>query len=119
MARTKTTWQKGQGGKPVGAKDTVPRSFKASVKAVYEQIVSEDPDILKAAVLRGLQARKPKEAFAYVRMLAEMQGELKQQIELSGQVAIDDERLRAIRQQLDRLAASHTRGSTVKADVAE
>lgn len=75
--RTATTWVKGQGGKPKGAKDHVPRSFKASLRAVYDEVLSEDPDILKAAVIRGLRARKPKEAFPYVRIFAELQGELK------------------------------------------
>jgi hypothetical protein len=119
MARSATTWKKGEGGKPDGAKDIVPRSFKASVKAVYEQIVADEPDILINAIRRGLAERNAKARFPYVRMLAELQGELRQQIDLNATVTVDDERLRLIHTELERLAASHAGRRTLTAAVVE
>jgi hypothetical protein len=120
--RRRTTWEagnaKGAGRKP-GAKDEVPRAFKASVKAVYEQIVSDEPDILINAIRRGLAERNAKARFPYVRMLAELQGELRQQIDLNATVTVDDERLRLIHTELERLAASHAGRSTLAPAVVE
>jgi hypothetical protein len=84
MARTKTTWGPGQGGKPKGAKDEVPRSFKASIRAVYEKIQHEKPELFVTAIERGLMSRRPKEAFPFVKLYAELIGEMKQQVELTG-----------------------------------
>jgi hypothetical protein len=89
MARTKTTWKPGEGGKPKGAKDEVPRSFKASIRAVYEKIQHERPELFVTAIERGLMSRRPKEAFPYVKLYAELIGEMKQQVELTGNLEID------------------------------
>ena|SRR5690242_11089920 len=118
MARTKTTWQKGQGGKPPGAKDTVPRSFKKTLLAVYEDIQSSEPDIVRDAVRKGLRGR-PKEAFNFVKLYADLMGELKQKVELSGNVTVSDDQLADIRQQLDELAAQHARGGPASPSLAD
>lgn len=82
MPRNTSNLLRGGPGRKKGSKDAIPRTFKASVRAVYEEILSEDPDVLKTAILKGLQDRRSKDRFPYVRMLAEMQGELKQIVRL-------------------------------------
>ena len=67
--RRSTTWTKGQGGKPKGAKDTVPRSQKASIVAIMREIVEEKPEAIKAALERGLTAAAPR-SFAYLSLAA-------------------------------------------------
>lgn len=84
MPRNTSGLKRGGPGRTKGSKDAVPRSFKASIRAVFEDLLSKDPKILQAAVLRGLSSRKPKEAFLYVRLFADLTGELKHQIELTG-----------------------------------
>jgi len=118
MARTSTTWTKGQGGKPKGAKDEVPRSFKATVKAAFERIKSRDPKIVERAIERGLNAKRPRDAFLYVKLDADLQGELKQQVELTGEVTVSDERVREVRGFLDRLAARFSGRGPEAADMA-
>jgi len=75
-------------GKPKGAKDRIPRAFKASIKAVFDELLTTDPTIVREAVRRGLISRKPKDAFPYVRIYAELSGELKQQVEVSGAIDV-------------------------------
>lgn len=54
-------------GRPKGAKDKVPRSFKASVRRVYEELGSSDPTLLMDAVRRGLKAAPPK-SYQYLQL---------------------------------------------------
>lgn len=56
-------------GRPRGARNKIPGSFKASVRDVFEQIATADPELVKAAILRGLKGT-PREAFAYVQLAA-------------------------------------------------
>lgn len=121
MARTKTTWKPGQGGKPKGAKDEVPRSFKASIRAVYEKLQHEKPELFVNAIERGLTSRRPKEAFPFVRLYAELIGEMKQQVELTGNLNVEQQDAFALRTRtvLDELAARLASGSSFAAGVAE
>jgi len=57
----------GQGGRKKGSRDKIPRTFKASVKAIYEEIASNDPGIIRRAIVRGLSAPPPK-SFPYVQL---------------------------------------------------
>jgi len=61
--------RRGGPGRPKGSKDRVTRTFKASIRQVFEEIASEDPDLIKTAVLRGLRGR-PRESFPYVQLAA-------------------------------------------------
>lgn len=60
MARGKKTggrnFKKGQGGRKPGAKDKVPRSFKRNVEAFFREVHTTHPDLLFAAVVRGMKA---------------------------------------------------------------
>jgi hypothetical protein len=56
-------------GRPKGSKDAVPKSFKASIKRVFEDLATDEPDLIRAAVLRGLRGR-PRESFPYVQLAA-------------------------------------------------
>ena len=60
MARTSGTWRKGQGGKPKGAKDKLPRSFKASVAAIFAEVASADPGLIRSAIEKGLKSSPPR-----------------------------------------------------------
>lgn len=119
MPRNTSGLKRGGPGRTKGSKDAVPRSFKASIRAVFDDLLSKDPKILQAAVLRGLSSRKPKEAFLYVRLFADLTGELKQQIELSGSIDVDATTAIDIRRELDRLAAAYATGGAPAAPVAQ
>lgn len=73
MARGKKTggrdFKKGQGGRKRGAKDKFPRSFKASIAAVINEVAVEDPALIKSCIVRGLKAAAPK-SFAYLQLAA-------------------------------------------------
>lgn len=59
----------GSPGRPKGSRDKVTRTFKASIKHVFEEVATEDPELIRTAVLRGLRGR-PREAFPYVQLAA-------------------------------------------------
>jgi hypothetical protein len=92
VPRNTSGLKRGGPGRKKGAKDSVPRTFKASIKAVFEELLTSDPAIIREAVRRGLTCRKPKDAFPYVRIYAELSGELKQQVELSGTLDVTSAR---------------------------
>ena len=56
-------------GRPPGAKDKVPKSFKASIKQVFEDIATSDPELIRTAVLKGLKG-KPRESFPFLQLAA-------------------------------------------------
>lgn len=56
-------------GRPKGARNKVPASFKASIKKVFEDVATDDPELIKAAVLRGLKG-KPRESFPFLQLAA-------------------------------------------------
>jgi hypothetical protein len=70
--RKRTTWTKAtrpkSPGRPKGAKDRVPRSFKGSIKAIFEEIASQDPELIYKAVEKGLKAPAPK-SFQYLQLV--------------------------------------------------
>ena len=75
-------------GRPKGSKDKVPRTFKASIKAAFEKIASDDPQLVEDAILKGLRGR-PREAFHYVQLAAYyLDGKPKEQLEVSGELAM-------------------------------
>ncbi len=57
----------GQGGRKKGSKDKIPRSVKASIATIYEEIASDTPEIIRDAIVRGLKAPPPK-SFPYVNL---------------------------------------------------
>lgn len=57
----------GQGGRKKGSKDKIPRSVKASIAAIYEEVASDNPEIIRDAIVRGLKAPPPK-SFPYVNL---------------------------------------------------
>jgi hypothetical protein len=58
-----------RGGRPLGAKDKVPRSVKASIKKIFEEIGSTDRELIREAIMRGIQAEPPK-SFPYLQLAA-------------------------------------------------
>jgi hypothetical protein len=56
-------------GRPKGRKNRVPKSFKASIKAVLELIATDDPALIEKAVRRGLNGR-PRESFPFIQLAA-------------------------------------------------
>jgi hypothetical protein len=59
----------GQGGRRKGAKDRIPRTFKASVRAIFEEVAATHPQMLRDAVTKGLAAPPPK-SYPYLQLLA-------------------------------------------------
>lgn len=72
--RRSTTWKKGEKppkrspGRPKGSKDAVPRTFKGSIKRIFEEIATDDPDLIYRAMVKGLKASAPK-SFQYLQLL--------------------------------------------------
>jgi hypothetical protein len=62
-----TTWIKGQGGKPKGAKDRFPRSAKRVVEYLLERI-GTDETLMERVLRRGLEARPPA-SFPYLKLI--------------------------------------------------
>lgn len=56
-------------GRPKGSKNKVPATVKASIKAVFEQIASDDPQMIKDAILKAIRG-KPRDAFPYLQLAA-------------------------------------------------
>jgi len=53
-------------GRPKGAKSKVPLTIKAAFETVYHQLHSEHPELFEDALRRGIESKKPTEAFAYL-----------------------------------------------------
>lgn len=85
-------FQKGKSGnprgRPKGSGDKVPRTFTASIKAMYEKLATEHPEMFEGAIKRDLTARHGTAAFHHVQLAAHyLDGKPKEQLELSGEVA--------------------------------
>lgn len=59
----------GQGGRKKGSKDKIPRSVKASMRAIFEDIATNDPQVIRDAMIKGLTAPPPK-SFSYLQLMA-------------------------------------------------
>jgi hypothetical protein len=59
----------GNPGRPSGIQEAVPRSVKASVRAILAEVVADEPTLLREAIRRGLAAPPPK-SFPYLQMAA-------------------------------------------------
>lgn len=105
MARGKKTggrnFKKGHGkGRPKGAKDKVPRSFKASIRVLYQQLAADRPDLFENAVVKGLSA-KPPFSFQYLQMGAHyIDGKPADTLKIIPLSKLSDETLAAIKRDL-------------------
>lgn len=74
MSRAASQFKKGQSGnphgRPKGAKDSIPRSFRASIKGMYEKLATERPELFEDAITRDLQNRHGTAAFHHVQLAA-------------------------------------------------
>lgn len=70
--RRRTTWTKTtrpkSKGRPKGSKDSVSRSFKGSIKQIFEDIATEDPELIYDAIVKGLKAPAPR-SFSYLQLM--------------------------------------------------
>lgn len=62
-------FKKGEGGRPKGAKDRLPRSAKQAVAGLLEKLGS-DVELIESVLKKGLAARAPS-SFPYLRLLVE------------------------------------------------
>jgi hypothetical protein len=46
----------------------VPRTFKGTIKRIFEEVATENPDLVHKAIVRGLKAPAPK-SFPYLQLL--------------------------------------------------
>lgn len=94
MARSSgRPFKKGQSGnprgRPRGAKDAVPRTFKASIKAMYEKLATKRPELFEDAITHDLRTRRGMAAFHHVQLAAYyLDGKPKEQVEVSGDVSV-------------------------------
>jgi hypothetical protein len=74
MARGKKTggrnFKKGNRGRPKGAKDKVPRTFKASIKNIYERLAIDEPALYENAIRRDLKSKRGSVAFQHTQLAA-------------------------------------------------
>ena len=63
-------FKKGQGGRPKGAKNVVPSTFKTTLMGIYEKLQHERPELFTHAVTKGLELDAPQN-FAYLKLWAE------------------------------------------------
>lgn len=57
-------------GRPKGSKDSIPRTFRASIKAMYEKLATEQPELFEDAITRDLSNRRGTAAFHHVQLAA-------------------------------------------------
>jgi hypothetical protein len=69
MPRNTTGLKRGGPGRPKGRRNNVPKSFKVSIKQVFEKVATDDPKLIEKAVLRGLKG-KPRESFPFLQLAA-------------------------------------------------
>lgn len=103
MARGKKTggrnFKKGAPGRPKGSKDKVPRTFKASIRAVYQELATEKPELFRTAIERGLRASAPK-SFQYVQLGAHyLDGKPIETVKLLDQSKLSEDTIRRILQE--------------------
>jgi hypothetical protein len=117
--RKRTTWRKGHTpgriSKPKGAKDVIPRSEKASIRAIAADIILNQPDVIRESLMRGFQASPPK-SLPYLTLAATLIGEaIDQRVQVTGPdggpiqlEAVRTEQLRAeVRERLTKLIEHH------------
>lgn len=61
---------KGNPGKPKGAKNVIPGTFKTTLMGIYDRLQTEKPELFERAIERGLMLDAPAN-FPYVKMWAE------------------------------------------------
>jgi hypothetical protein len=69
MPRNISGLRRGGPGRPKGRKNTVPPSVKASVKEVLEEVAVSNRDEIRAAILKGINA-KPPHLLRYLEVIA-------------------------------------------------
>lgn len=67
MPRNTSGLRRGGPGRPKGARNRVPAGFKKTLLNIYDEIASEDPGVIRRALVRGLNAKPPASA-AYLRI---------------------------------------------------
>jgi hypothetical protein len=73
-------------GRPPGAKDTVPRTFRTCIKAVCEDIDTKNPELIRGAFEKGLRSAPPK-SFQYLQLWAHyVSGKPADKVEVSGEL---------------------------------
>lgn len=75
---------KGNTGKPKGAKNVIPGTFKTTLMGIYQKLQQERPELFEQAITKGLELDAPQN-FAYVKMWAEYsEGKPVERVELTG-----------------------------------
>lgn len=106
MARGKKTggrnFAPGNAGRPKGSKDEVPRSVKASIRAVLEDVISSEPGLIRDAIMRGLRAAPPR-SFQYVQLAAHyVDGKPEDRLEIRNLANLSDPELEQLEARLAR-----------------
>lgn len=87
MRNTSGLRRGGSPGRKKGSRDRVPRSFKASIKTMYERLAKTEPELFEGAIRRDLQNRRGIAAFHHVQLAAYyLDGKPKEHVELDGKL---------------------------------
>jgi hypothetical protein len=70
VVRERGRYTKGAPGRPKGAKNVVPGTFKTTLMGIYEKLQQERPELFTQAVTKGLELDAPQN-FPYGKMWAE------------------------------------------------
>jgi hypothetical protein len=88
VVRERGRYTKGAPGRPKGAKNVVPGTFKTTLMGIYEKLQQERPELFTQAVTKGLELDAPQN-FPYVKMWAEYsEGKPIEKHEHSGEIRL-------------------------------
>jgi len=80
----------------------VPRTFKASVRAIFIDVAENDPALLREVIIRGIQANPPK-SFSYLQLAAHyLDGKPVERLQIKGLGRLTDTDLEALKGLLTR-----------------
>ena len=69
MAKNTQGLRRGGPGRPKGSKNHVPKKFKKALENAFLVIGHENPELVKAAIEKGLRGQ-PREAFPFVQLFS-------------------------------------------------
>lgn len=75
-------------GRPKGSKDSIPKSVKASVRSVLEEVAQQHQADIKTAIVKGINA-KPPASLRYLEVMAHyLDGKPAETVKLKGPVLL-------------------------------
>lgn len=109
--RTSGTWDKNskvdrsKGGRPKRSKDKVPRGVRGSILAIAQHIATNNPEVIRKALINGFAARPP-HSFPYLQLVAAyIDGRPAEKLEIAGRMEVQySQAAQAFKERLTHLA---------------